>query len=88
MIQLSWTNRFEKKLNNWLMKHPETKELINRKLELFVKNPLAPELNNHKLSGRLKTLRAITISYDCRIVFSLENNKALLTSIGTHDEVY
>jgi mRNA-degrading endonuclease YafQ of YafQ-DinJ toxin-antitoxin module len=46
-------------------------------------------LKNHKLSGQLKGLRAISVAYDCRIVFSMvEDDTALLVSIGTHNEVY
>lgn len=59
------------------------------KLETFIANPYDPELKNHKLSGQLKGLRAISVAYDCRIVFSMiEENTALLVSIGSHDEVY
>jgi mRNA-degrading endonuclease YafQ of YafQ-DinJ toxin-antitoxin module len=56
---------------------------------LFTANPSNPELKNHKLSGQLKGLRAISVAYNCRIVFAMvEENTALLVSIGTHDEVY
>lgn len=52
-------------------------------------DPHAPELKNHKLSGKLKDLRAISVEYDCRIVFTfVDENTALLVSIGTHNEVY
>jgi mRNA-degrading endonuclease YafQ of YafQ-DinJ toxin-antitoxin module len=46
-------------------------------------------LKNHKLCGQLKDLRAISVTYDCRIVFAMiENQSALLVAIVTHDEVY
>ncbi len=64
-------------------------EVIKHKLEQFTNNPYDPELKNHKLSGQLKDLRAISITYDCRIVFAMvEESTALLVAIGTHDEVY
>jgi addiction module RelE/StbE family toxin len=89
MIRLEWSSRFEKSLKKWIIKHPESRELIKQKLELFITNPYAPELKNHKLSGQLKDLRAISVTYDCRIVFAMvEENVALLVAIGTHDEVY
>ncbi|MDF1569644.1 MAG: type II toxin-antitoxin system mRNA interferase toxin, RelE/StbE family [Spirochaetaceae bacterium] len=89
MIRLEWSSRFEKSLKKWIAKHPKSREMIKQKLELFITDPYAPDLKNHKLSGRLKGLRAISAGYDCRIVFSfVEENTALLIAIGTHDEVY
>lgn len=89
MIRLEWSSRFEKSLKKWISKHPESHEIIKQKLEQFTNNPYDPELKNHKLSGQLKDLRAISVAYDCRIVFSMvEECTALLVAIGTHDEVY
>jgi addiction module RelE/StbE family toxin len=89
MIRLEWSSHFEKSLKKWISKHPESREVIKQKLEQFTINPYDPELKNHKLSGQLKDLRAISVSYDCRIVFVMvEENTALLVAIGTHDEVY
>jgi len=46
-------------------------------------------LKNHKLSGQLKGLCSFSVAFDCRIVYSMvEENIALLVSIGTHEEVY
>lgn len=89
MIRLEWSSRFEKSLKKWIAKHPESREVIKQKLEQFSVDPYAPELKNHKLSGKLKDLRAISVAYNCRIVFTfIDENTALLVSIGTHDEVY
>lgn len=89
MIRLEWSGRFEKSLKKWISKHPASRELIRQKLQQFSADPYAPELKNHELSGTLKGLRAISVGYDCRIVFSfLDENTALLVAIGTHDEVY
>lgn len=89
MLKLQWSSRFEHTLKKWLGKHPADKELIKYKLETFTVDPFNPELKNHKLSGQLKGLRAISVAYDCRIVFTMvEEDIALLVSIGTHDEVY
>ncbi|NLJ10741.1 MAG: type II toxin-antitoxin system mRNA interferase toxin, RelE/StbE family [Treponema sp.] len=88
-MRLEWSSHFEKSLKKWISKHPESREVIKQKLEQFTNNPYDPELKNHKLSGQLKDLRAISVSYDCRIVFVMvEENTALLVAIGTHDEVY
>jgi addiction module RelE/StbE family toxin len=90
MISLIWSPRFIKKLEKYLKKHPELKDILEEKLNIFVKNPHYPELKNHKLSGNLSGLRAIVITYDCRIVFEPqeEANEVLLVDIGGHDDVY
>jgi mRNA interferase YafQ len=89
MIRLEWSSRFDKSLRKWISKHPESREIIRQKLEQFTANPYSSELRNHKLSGQLKDLRAISVAYDCRIVFVMvEENTALLVAIGTHEEAY
>ncbi len=89
MIRLEWSSHFEKSLKKWVSKHPESRDVIRQKLEQFSIDPMAPELKNHKLSGKLNGLRAISAGYDCRIVYSfVDENTALLVAIGTHDEVY
>jgi len=39
-------------------------------------NVFANNLNTHKLSGELSELYACSCGYDCRIVFSIETDKA------------
>ena len=89
MPKLTWSKRFKQKFDKWLRKHPELLDVVKEKLKLFAATPNAHELNNHKLSGKLKEYRAISIDQDNRIVFQyIANDEVLLTSIGTHDEVY
>jgi len=89
MIRLEWSSRFEKSLKKWILKHPESRDGIKQKLEQFTHNPYDAELKNHKLSGQLKGLRAISVAYDCRIIFAMvDESTALLVAIGSHDEVY
>jgi addiction module RelE/StbE family toxin len=89
MIKLAWNKNFEKSLKGYLKKHPEKESRIKEKLKLFTKDPFSPELKNHKLSGKLKDLRAITVEYDCRVIFKfIEENTALIIDIGSHEDVY
>ena len=89
MIKIKLNATFEKKLNKFVSRHPEYKEIIIEKVELLSKRPNARELENHKLSGVLKGQRAISISGDYRITFiEIEENIYLLLNIGSHDEVY
>jgi mRNA-degrading endonuclease YafQ of YafQ-DinJ toxin-antitoxin module len=52
MINLTWNKNLEKSLNKYITK-------IKKKLKKCTKELLSPELRNHKLSGKLKDLRAI-----------------------------
>ena len=62
-----------------------------RQMEIDV---FAPNLGAHKLSGDLFGFWACSCGYDCRIVFSVEQDLItqqeviVLFDIGSHDEVY
>jgi len=89
MINLSWDKNFGRSLKRHIKKHPESEDKIKEKLRMFTEEPYAPALRNHKLSGKLKDLRAIVVEYDCRIVFKfIDDDTALLIGIGSHEEVY
>jgi len=63
--------------------------LIVEKLLLFSDEPFAPILRNHKLSGKLKDLRAIAIESDCRVVFKyIDKKTAMLINIGSHESLF
>ena len=67
---------------------------IAEALRLLVVDPFAPQLETHKLKGKLSGSWACSAGYDLRIVFDFvkeEKGSAddiLLLTIGTHDEVY
>jgi len=60
----------------------------------LTRDPFQPNLRTHKLSGKLKGLWACWVEYDCRIIFTFDNdpdsNKEMiiLIDLGMHDEVY
>ena len=88
-MELIWSSRFTKKLHKYIKKHPNLERLIWDKIRLFEKDPFNLELRNHKLSGKLKELRAIVIEYDCRLTYyPVDKDKALLIGIGSHEDVY
>ena len=53
-------------------------------------NPLDAELKNHKLSGKLKGLRAISAANDLRILFMEKGNYqiVIMISVVSHNQVY
>ena len=91
MIELVWTRQFSRLCRRWCRAHPELAPVLRERLELFEREPWHPSLRTHALSGQLKGLWAIRITYDHRLVFQFVDGAktgALLVDIGTHDEVY
>ena len=52
--------------------------------KLFTENCFHSSLRTHKLKGELKDQWSFSIDYHWRIVFVLEDDKAVFTTIGTH----
>ena len=75
-------------------KHPALKDDIQKTLELLSDDPFAPQLETHKLKGKLTGSWACSAGYDLRVIFGFVKNKSqteediFLMEIGTHDEVY
>jgi len=91
MIEIIWDDGFKKIYKRWSKKHPELVDVLEKRLQLFVKEPFHPLLKTHSLSGTLKGLWAIRITYEQRLIFKFlgkGKKKALLIDIGTHNEVY
>ena len=84
MIEIVWDEK-------WRKKHPDLVNSFRVKMELFTNNPFHPILKTHSLSGILKGLWSLRISYDYRLIFRFvdkEKMNVLLINIETHEEVY
>lgn len=59
-------------------------------LNLFRESPFDPRLDNHPLKWKLKGKRAISASFDLRVVFEEHENYeiVLLLKVGSHEEMY
>jgi len=94
MRTLIWSNAFTRSFKGWMRKRPDLHSDVAEALELLLVNPFAPQLETHKLKGKLSGSWACSAGYDLRIVFDfvkVEKDKAddiFLLAIGTHDEVY
>ena len=62
-------------------------KLIDR-IELFVQNPLDPELNNHPLKGKYKAYRSINITGDNRALYLSKDEYIVFDVVGTHSQLY
>lgn len=88
MRQIIVSQRFRKKLKDFLRKHPEVGTTVETKLRILQQDAHGRRLRAHKLSGNLKNFFAISITYEYRLIFSINENSIILHAIGGHDEVY
>lgn len=68
----------------------EDKTRVDAALNVFIDNPFAQSLHNHKLTGALRGIRSISAAYDLRLLYREENDHAivLFIEVGTHEKVY
>lgn len=94
MYTLSWSKGFRRGFKRATKRNSDLVEKIFATLERLSKQPFDPGLKTHKLHGKLSGLWACEVEYDCRIVFTFENEPEtgktfiVLADIGKHDEVY
>lgn len=90
MPKVEYNKAFIKILKKFLQKRPGLAKRFFDRVELLAKNPHAPELKYHKLTGDLKDHLAISIDYDNRLIFDYEEktDTFFLGDIGPHDDVY
>ena len=88
MRNLIVSKRFERNLGDFLGKHPDLKSVVRNKLDILRKNPRDLRLKTHKLTGKLKSCFALSITYDYQLVFHFDKTSIFPLAIGTHDEVY
>jgi mRNA interferase YafQ len=94
MTNLILSSSFKRAFKAIIKRKPDLKPKIEDQLRLLADNPYNPILRTHKLKGKLSGAWACSVEYDCRIVFSFEQNKEtleeeiILIDIGNHDEVY
>lgn len=93
MRKLIMTPRFERAYRSFVKRDRALQERVGRVLKQMEEDVFVPALGTHKLGGSLSGLWASSCGYDCRVVFSFEqdedNHEAiLLLHIGSHNEVY
>lgn len=94
MRTLVWSKTFIRAFKSTIRKNPALREDIENTLRVLVQNPYTPQLETHKLKGRLAGSWSCNAGYDLRIIFDFVKNDKhkeddiFLMEIGTHDEVY
>lgn len=88
------TPHFEKALERYVWRNAKRQKCIVETIARMEADLYEPKLKTHALSGALAGFYASSCGYDCRIVFSIVEDKKsgiekiVLVNVGTHDEVY
>lgn len=65
---------------------------FKKRLEIFIKDPYYPQLNNHPLKKNYLGYRSIDITSDWRAIYSEKSEDqetvAFFVDIGTHKELF
>ncbi|MEK9148826.1 MAG: type II toxin-antitoxin system mRNA interferase toxin, RelE/StbE family [Candidatus Desantisbacteria bacterium] len=94
MRTLIWSKTFTRAFRRAIKKYPTLAKEIEETMRLLVKAPFVPQLETHKLKGKLSGSWACSVGYDLRIVFDFvksekqKEDDIFLLEIGTHNEVY
>jgi len=94
MRSLVLTPRFKRSYRKFVKRDPRLQRRIEDSLRQMQEDVFSGSLSTHKLSGELFGFWACSCGYDCRILFTLEQDLKtdedviVLLDIGTHDEVY
>ena len=93
MRTLIWSNTFLRAFKRLMRKHPNLRKEVEETLELLMQDPFMPQLETHKLKGKLLGSWACSVGYNFRIIFDFveskqNENDIFLITMGTHDEAY
>jgi mRNA interferase YafQ len=94
MRSLVLTPKFKRAFRKFVKRNSDLQQRIEETLQQMEADVFAPTLGTHKLSGKLDGLQSCSCGYDCRVVFSIEQDPEtkseviVLLDIGTHDEIY
>lgn len=84
----SFTKEIKKELKSIKENRPKLYRKIIKQLNYFAINPHHPSLRRHKLSSNLSNSWSISIERNYRIIYFLDDDKAVFFLMGTHQEVY
>lgn len=94
MRMLIWSKTFIRAFKRIAKKYPGLRKDIEGTLQQLVDDPFYPQLETHRLRGKLLGSWACSAGYNLRIIFDFvksseqKEDDIFLIEIGTHDEVY
>lgn len=88
MMNIVLSPELNTQLKKLAKKDKSLSEKVHKQLGVFSQDPAHPSLRIHKLSGALKNFWSISITRKHRMTYLVEEDTAIFTQLGTHDEVY
>lgn len=87
---LAYTPAVERSLRRFTRRHPDLARRVAEALRQLERDPRAPALRLHPLTGELSGLHAVWVNYMYRLVLDLDDvaGRMTLHAIGSHGEVY
>ena len=93
--KLVLTKGFKKSYKKFTRNNQVLVDSIANALKKLQRDAFDSSLKTHKLSGKLAVFFSCSCGYDCRIIFTIEENlsnpgieEIVLFNIGSHDNVY
>jgi len=89
-FKFHYTERFLKRENQFLKKHPHIIPQYEKTIQLLGINPHHPSLRLHRLQGSLQAYHSVSINIKYRITieFIIQDKMIIPVMIGSHDEAY
>jgi proteic killer suppression protein len=89
MMKIEPSSKFRKAYRKLAAKRPDIAVLALEKILVFSQQPYNQILKFHKLQGEYNSQYSFSVEYEVRIIVDLlDSETAVLTMIGSHDEVY
>jgi addiction module RelE/StbE family toxin len=66
---------FLRALKRLMRKQPDIRKEVEETLKLLIQDPFIPQLETHKLKGKLSGSWACSVGYNFRIIFDFVGNK-------------
>jgi mRNA interferase YafQ len=92
MTRIVLSSKFKRSFRKFVRRDANLQAKIQSTIERMSIDLFDPSIAAHRLDGKLTGLMSCSCGYDCRIVFTIEEEDGekflLLLDIGTHDEVY
>lgn len=87
-MEIKYHKNFRKSYLKRIAPNKGLERRFAQRLDLFLKSPQSPPLQDHTLKGNLENLRAFSATGDIRVVYVRKGNTVYLLDIGTHNQVY
>lgn len=88
-MKIKFSRKFKKQYDK---SESKIRTVFEKRLQMFMKDPFDPLLNNHQLTGMIKSYRSINITGDWRALYSeyTPGNKRVIVfeMLGTHSQLY